>query len=54
MAQEAITNAEAGNYAQIEELRCLLRTPFDEHETLERYAERPPAWAREIAVSCSS
>jgi hypothetical protein len=54
MAQEAITNAEAGNYAQIEELRCLLKTPFDEHETLERYAERPPAWAREIAVSCSS
>jgi hypothetical protein len=54
MAQEAITNADAGNHAQIEELRCLLKTPFDEHDTLERYAERPPAWAREIAVSCSS
>jgi uncharacterized protein YdiU (UPF0061 family) len=54
MAQEAISNAEAGNYAQIEELRSLLKTPFDEHETLERYAERPPLWAREIAVSCSS
>lgn len=54
MAQEAITSAEAGSYAQIEELRLLLKTPLDEHETLERYAERPPAWAREIAVSCSS
>jgi uncharacterized protein YdiU (UPF0061 family) len=54
MAQEAITNAEAGNYAQIEELRCLLKAPFDEHAELSRYAERPPEWAREIAVSCSS
>jgi hypothetical protein len=54
MAQEAITSAEGGNYAPIEQLRCLLKTPFDEHQALERYAERPPAWAREIAVSCSS
>ena len=54
MAQEAIVNAEAGNYAMVEELRGLLRAPFDEHEALPRYADRPPEWAREIAVSCSS
>lgn len=54
MAQEAIAGAQAGNYAPIEELRRLLQTPFDEHPAAERYAERPPEWAREIAVSCSS
>jgi serine/tyrosine/threonine adenylyltransferase len=54
MAQEGIINAEAGNYASIDELHCLLRTPFDEHPEAERYTQRPPEWAREIAVSCSS
>jgi uncharacterized protein YdiU (UPF0061 family) len=54
MAQEAIANAETGNYDRIEELRLLLRTPFDEHEEAERYAAKPPVWAKEIAVSCSS
>jgi len=54
MAQEAITNAESGNFERIEELRQLLKTPFDEQPEHDRYAEKPPAWAREIAVSCSS
>jgi hypothetical protein len=54
MAQDAIVNAQAGNYQLIEELRQLLATPFDGRPGSERYAERPPAWAREIAVSCSS
>ncbi len=54
MAQEAIVHAQAGNYHTIEALRRLLATPFDEHPGSERYAERPPAWAREISVSCSS
>ena len=54
MAQEAITHAEAGSYATIEELRSLLSTPFDEHPEAERYAETPPGWAKAIAVSCSS
>jgi uncharacterized protein YdiU (UPF0061 family) len=54
MAQEAITNAQARNYAPIEQLRQLLATPFDEHPELERFAERPPEWAKGIALSCSS
>jgi hypothetical protein len=54
MAQEAIAGAETGECAKIEELRLLLKTPFDEHEEAERYAAKPPEWAREIAVSCSS
>ena len=54
LAQEAIANAETGNYERIEELRVLLKTPFDEHPDDDRYAAKPPEWAREIAVSCSS
>jgi uncharacterized protein YdiU (UPF0061 family) len=54
MAQEAIANAETGNYDRIEALRVLLKTPFDEHPEAEQYAAKPPEWAREIAVSCSS
>jgi uncharacterized protein YdiU (UPF0061 family) len=54
MAQEAIASAETGNFERIEEIRTLLKTPFDEHENAERYAAKPPDWAREITVSCSS
>jgi len=54
MAQEAITEAQAGKFGLIEDLRVLLKTPFDEHPEAERYAARPPAWAREISLSCSS
>ena len=54
LAQEAIANAETGNYERIEELRVLLKTPFDEHPDDDRYAAKPPEWAQEIAVSCSS
>ena len=54
VAQEVITNAEARNYDTIEEVRRLLASPFEEHETLERYASGPPEGSREIVVSCSS
>ncbi len=54
IAQEAIAKAQDGEFGLIENLRLLLATPFDEHEEMERYAAKPPDWAREIAVSCSS
>ena len=54
VAQDVITNAEHGNVALVDEVRELLEAPFDEHQRLARYAEGPPAWAREIVVSCSS
>jgi uncharacterized protein YdiU (UPF0061 family) len=54
VAQEAIQNAETRNHARVDEIRRLLDAPFDEHPGWERYAEGPPAWARDIAVSCSS
>lgn len=54
VAQDVIQNAETRNYVLVDQVREVLDTPFDEHPTMERYAEGPPAWAKEIVVSCSS
>lgn len=54
MAQEAIEHAEGGSFGMIEELRLLLKSPFDEQEGMERFASGPPAGAPEVVVSCSS
>lgn len=54
VAQDVIQNAESGNVELVDQVRALLDAPFDEHPAFARYADAPPAWAREIAVSCSS
>lgn len=54
VAQDVIQNAETRNVALVDEVRRVLERPFEEHPAMERYAAKPPAWAREIVVSCSS
>ncbi len=54
MAEQAIQQAEAGDYSEIDKLLKLLQSPFDEQKDNEHYANHPPAWASEISVSCSS
>ncbi len=54
VAQEAIQNAETRNVGLVDEIRRLLERPFDEHPGMARYAAKPPDWARDIVVSCSS
>jgi hypothetical protein len=54
MAQEAIQLAETRHYDRIEVLRKILASPFDEHSAYEEFAAKPPAWAKEIVLSCSS
>lgn len=55
LAQKAIDEAiNARNFSEIERLRVLLKNPFSEQPTFNDYAARPPAWARNLAVSCSS
>ncbi|HEY4102214.1 MAG TPA: YdiU family protein [Gemmatimonadales bacterium] len=54
MAQEVIVAAESGEFASIDELRSIVAAPFDEHPGAERFAGRPPAWAADLALSCSS
>jgi uncharacterized protein YdiU (UPF0061 family) len=54
IAQEAIEQAEQKQFELIEELRRMFADPFADHPEMERFAARPAAAAREIAVSCSS
>jgi hypothetical protein len=54
MAQEVIAAAEGGDFAPIDAMRRIVASPFDEHPDAERYAGRPPAWAADLALSCSS
>lgn len=54
LAQAAIEKAERGDYAEIDRLLTVLRTPFDEQPNAEAYAAPPPDWADNIQVSCSS
>lgn len=56
MAQEAIDEAEKGNYKKVEDLLDLLSRPFEEREDhkQQEYKKCSPKWAGEICVSCSS
>jgi len=55
LAQIAIDKAtQAQDYTEIDRLFKLLQDPFAEQPEMERYAEPPPDWARNIQVSCSS
>lgn len=54
IAQTAIEQAQAGDYTELNTLLEVLKKPFDEQPTMERFAEPPPEGSERIAVSCSS
>ncbi|MDQ7015967.1 MAG: YdiU family protein [Gammaproteobacteria bacterium] len=54
LAQNAIAKAQKKDYSEVEKLLKLLQQPFDEQPEMEAYAAKPPEWAAEISVSCSS
>ena len=57
MAQMAIDRAHEGDFALIHELLNVLRNPYDEQPTYERYFAKRPDWARNkpgpSMLSCS-
>jgi uncharacterized protein YdiU (UPF0061 family) len=54
LAEEAIKAAATGDATEIAALMNLLANPYIEQPGMQRYAQLPPDWARDIEVSCSS
>ena len=56
LAEQAIRDAQAGDFTELQRLQTVLQHPFDEQGAAEteRYAGFPPDWAHSIEVSCSS
>ncbi|MCW8331265.1 YdiU family protein [Photobacterium sp. SDRW27] len=54
LAQQAIESAEQGDFIVVDQLLCVLATPYDEHPEYEHFADLPPQWGKELEVSCSS
>jgi len=54
LAETAIRQAQAGDFAEIDRLLCLLQSPFDEHPGMDAWADFPPDWAGQLEISCSS
>jgi len=54
MAQEAIEAAENNDFSTLETLIIILSKPFEEHEEFQNFANKSPAWAKDLEISCSS
>ena len=42
------------DFSELDKLMTILSEPFDEQPENEKYAEEPPAWSKDLSVSCSS
>ena len=54
LAQNAISQAEQGDYSEVNTLLDILSKPYDEQYEFESYAKRPPNWGKHLEISCSS
>jgi len=54
LAQNAISAAQQGDFAPLQELHMALLKPFDEQPQFEHLAELPPDWGKTLEISCSS
>jgi len=54
LAQNAIEQAQNGDFSGVHKLLAVLERPFDEQPENESYAALPPDWAAHLEVSCSS
>lgn len=54
LAEQAIRQAQAGDFSEIARLLQLLQAPYTERPDCESYTQAPPDWAQHLHVSCSS
>ena len=54
LLQQAIEQAQQGELSELNGLFKALSTPFDENALEARYTDKPPQWAQELVLSCSS
>ena len=54
MAQEAIDAAEDSDFSKLETLIVVLTKPFEELKEHQKFANKSPAWAKDLEISCSS
>ena len=54
LGEEAIQAARAGDFTVVADLLKVLERPYDEHPEHAAWADFPPDWANQIAISCSS
>lgn len=54
LAQQAISQAEQGDFSEVRRLHKVLSTPYAEQADMNHYAYLPPDWGRHMEISCSS
>ena len=54
LAEQAIRQANGGDFSEVHRLQTLLAHPFEERPGDEAYALPPPDWASHLSISCSS
>ena len=54
LAQNAIEQAESGDFDEVTRLVHLLQQPYDDQPEFGQYADLSPDWARHLDLSCSS
>lgn len=54
LLQSAIEMAQNGDFTEVKNLFEACLNPYDESKQQAKYLEKPPAWAKQIELSCSS
>lgn len=54
MCEEAIRDAQSGDYQRIHDLLALVKEPMTRNAALDHYGASPPDWASGIFLTCSS
>ena len=54
MCEEAIRDAQSGDFQRVNDLLALVQKPFKRNETLDHYGNAPPDWAAGVFLTCSS